>query len=201
MATPPARRTQEERSASTRAALMDATIECLVRYGYAGTTLARVAEHSGVSRGAQTHHFPTKAELVGEALRHVVRRQAAELVDRVRRLPPDAGRLEDALDLVWEAHTGPLFAASLELYVAARTDPELRESLLAAERDVDRVILAGAAEAFGEDATSPEFRGALEVALAAMRGLALLVSARGEDPQDRDRLWRSARRVLPRLLP
>jgi AcrR family transcriptional regulator len=195
-----ARRTQEQRSATTRAALLDATIECLVEYGYAGTTLARVAEHAGVSRGAQTHHFPTKAELVAEAVRHVVRQQAAELIERVESLPAGPGRIDATLAMVWEAHTGPLFQASLELYVAARTNPELRESLLAIERDVDRVIVAGAARAFGEDAASPQFRSALEVALAAMRGLALLAGARGEDRADLARRWSSARRVLPRLL-
>ncbi len=32
------RRTQEQRSAQTRAKLMDATVECLVEFGYGGTT-------------------------------------------------------------------------------------------------------------------------------------------------------------------
>jgi AcrR family transcriptional regulator len=31
-------RTQEERSAAMRVRLLDATIDCLVEYGYAGTT-------------------------------------------------------------------------------------------------------------------------------------------------------------------
>ncbi|MGC1150849.1 MAG: TetR/AcrR family transcriptional regulator, partial [Mycobacterium sp.] len=38
------RRTQAERSAAMRTRLLDATIECLVSYGYAGTTTPRVAE-------------------------------------------------------------------------------------------------------------------------------------------------------------
>ncbi|MDT5024109.1 MAG: hypothetical protein QOE61_535, partial [Micromonosporaceae bacterium] len=54
-----ARRTQEQRSAEMRVRLLDATIECLVEYGYAGTTTPRVAEKAGVTRGAQVHHFPS----------------------------------------------------------------------------------------------------------------------------------------------
>ncbi|HUL99136.1 MAG TPA: TetR/AcrR family transcriptional regulator, partial [Mycobacterium sp.] len=40
MTSPPraVRRTQEQRSADTRTRLLDATIDCLVRYGYHGTT-------------------------------------------------------------------------------------------------------------------------------------------------------------------
>ena len=38
------RRSQAERSAATREALLDATIDCLIEEGYASTTTARVAE-------------------------------------------------------------------------------------------------------------------------------------------------------------
>ena len=57
------RRTQEERSAATRAKLLDATIDCLIELGYAGTTTTLIAERAGVSRGAQLHHFPSKDAL------------------------------------------------------------------------------------------------------------------------------------------
>ena len=59
-AAPAARRTQQQRSDETRAALLDATIICLHEVGYAGTSTTLVSERAGVSRGAQTHHFPTK---------------------------------------------------------------------------------------------------------------------------------------------
>jgi AcrR family transcriptional regulator len=199
-ASKPRRRTQEERRAATRAALLDATIECLVEYGYANTTLARIVERAGVSRGAQTYHFPTKSELVAEALAHVSRRQAREIFTRVERLPEGKDRFDAALDLVWEIHLGPLFQAALELFVAARTDRELRASLLAVERDIDRVIASGAARAFGEEASRPAFHNALELALAAMRGLALLTAARGEDRSDVEARWRATRALLPRVL-
>src|SRR2546430_17226831 len=65
------RRTQEERSASTRARLLDATIFCLSELGYGRTTTTEIAERAGVSRAAQLHHFPTKAELVTTAVYHL----------------------------------------------------------------------------------------------------------------------------------
>ena len=46
-----------------RGRLLDAALECLVELGYGGTTTSVVAARAGVSRGAQLHHFPTRAAL------------------------------------------------------------------------------------------------------------------------------------------
>src|SRR3954453_22884836 len=103
----PTGRTQEERSAAMRVRLLDATIDCLVEYGYAGTTTTRVADRAGVTRGAQVHHFPTKADLVTSAIRHLAAKRTevamAEL-DRLRGSPPPVGA---RLPPVWGVHTGP----------------------------------------------------------------------------------------------
>src|SRR6266487_4699878 len=61
-------RTQAERSEHTRELLLDATIECLVEVGYARTTVHEICLRAGLSRGAQQHHFTTKAELMASAL-------------------------------------------------------------------------------------------------------------------------------------
>jgi len=168
------RRTQEERRAATRGALLDATIDCLIEYGYGGVTTTRVVERAGVSRGAQVHHFPTKAVLVAEAVRHLARRRAEETLRRANKLPEGPERLDAVLDLMWASHSGPLFQAALELWVAARTDAELRESLVAVERDVTQTIWASAHQFFGDYADKPSFEDNLEISLSAMRGLALL---------------------------
>jgi AcrR family transcriptional regulator len=120
------RRTQAERSALTRAQLLDATIECLSALGYARTTTTEIAERAGVSRGAQLHHFPTKAELVITAVGHLFDRRHAEFVDAMGRLPAGTPRAAAAIDLLWRMVSGPTFYAWLELAVAARTDAELR---------------------------------------------------------------------------
>src|SRR4051794_7435955 len=122
---PRRRRTQQERREATRAALLDATIECLIEYGYAGVTTTKVVERAGVSRGAQVHHFPTKAQLVADAVGRLALRMSEQLGREIETLPSDARRLDAALDMLWQTHSGPLFQAALELWVAARTDAEL----------------------------------------------------------------------------
>jgi len=123
------RRTQAERSALTRGQLLDATIECLHELGYARTTTTEIAERAGVSRGAQLHHFPTKAELVITAVERLFERRHAEFVRAIAQLPAGPERAAAAIDLLWRMVSGPTFYAWLELAVAARTDPELRESV------------------------------------------------------------------------
>ena len=62
------RRTQAERTAETTAKLLDATADCLVERGYAGTSTVEVCRRAGVSRGALVHHFPSKDDLVAAAV-------------------------------------------------------------------------------------------------------------------------------------
>ena len=114
-----ARRSQAERSATTREALLDATIACLVEEGYANTTTARVAERAGVSRGAHLHHFQTRSALVAAAVEHlrVAPRRGAAWPPPTRCRPgPSAS--PQALDLLWRSYTSPLFQGALDLWSA-----------------------------------------------------------------------------------
>ncbi len=194
-AKPPRRRTQAERTATTRAALLDATIDCLVEEGYAGTTTTRIVERAGVSRGAQVHHFPTKAELVAEAVRHLAERRAEEFVAEALEVPARGRRrFERVLDLLWKIHMGPLFTASVELWVAARADAELRARLLEVEREIAAITASGVNDLFPDLAKVPAFREAVDASLATMRGLALLGFVVGEP--EIERRWAGSRRTL-----
>jgi AcrR family transcriptional regulator len=137
---PVARRSQQQRSDETRAALLDATIACLHEVGYAGTSTTLVSERAGVSRGAQTHHFPTKTELVVEA----VSRLASALVDALDRDLAKAATAPDVLDAflqgIWRTLDAPVFETGLELMVAARSDPALRGAWLEGANRLSEVI-------------------------------------------------------------
>lgn len=57
------RRTQAERSASTRAALLAAARELFTEHGFAGAAREDIVERAGVTRGAMYHHFAGKEDL------------------------------------------------------------------------------------------------------------------------------------------
>lgn len=119
--------TQAERSASTRTKLLDATAQCLAERGYVATSTTEVCRRAGVSRGAQLHHFPTKAELVAAAVDHVFERRVEEFRALMETLPSGPERVELAVEVLWSMFQGETFAAWFELIAAGRTDPDLAE--------------------------------------------------------------------------
>lgn len=196
----PARRTQAERRAATRAALLDATVDGLVRHGYAHLTTAQIAEAAGVTRGALAHHFPGKSELVVEAVLHLGGRLGAEFLERVAADPrtasdrPLAERSVALLDQVWATYSSLEFTAILELWVAARTDDELRTSLRAFESEGVALVTDAARVACAEAADVRGFAGLITTTTSTVRGLALAASVRPVDTE-----WPTARRHLATL--
>lgn len=186
MTSVPGRRTQAERRVATRSALVRATVDCLVELGYARTTTQEVQSRAGVSRGALTHHFTTKADLVLAAMDHLygefsesVRKAAAELPD------DPAARIRLGIELIWQRFHGPLFVASMELWTAARTDSELRAALLPHERRLGAQLRELSVEVFGEHvARHPASEAVYQVLLTSMRGQALTYSLQPDVRRD-----------------
>jgi|tagenome__1003787_1003787.scaffolds.fasta_scaffold20912430_2 AcrR family transcriptional regulator len=191
---------KQARAHATRRRLLDAAVEELVEHGYVGLTTPAVARRAGVSRGAQQNYFPHKATLVAEAVRHLALRQRDELRDRVAEVPRGRARVQTGLDILFEQYSGPLFAAVVELSLAARGDAEVREVIAGEERAIARSMQETATVIFGE-----EFPAAREDArrwatmLSAIRGLALL-KLLGHPAEAVDRQWASTRRQLLDLL-
>ncbi len=75
----PRRRTQAERSAATRQALLDAGRELFAARGFAGAGQEEIVERAGVTRGALAHHFGTKQGL----FRAVVESVEVELTEHI----------------------------------------------------------------------------------------------------------------------
>lgn len=193
------RRTQAERRAATRTALLEACVDCLLELGYTRLTTAAVVARAGVSRGAQAHHFSTKAELVVAALRHLSDRLAAEVgqVPPRRGTDPSAARGE-LLDLLWAVHSDRVFPALMELWAAARTDAELRVTLADFERELTRQILGHCQRRLPELAGHPGFGSVLATVLSALRGLAM-VEFLGREGEP-ERLWPGVRTQLLTLI-
>ena len=160
---------------ATRAALVDAAVECLIEDGYAATTTIEVAKRAGVSRGAQLHHFPAKAELLTAAVGQLYERRMAEFRAAFADVEPGANRLDAAVDLMWSMFQGPTFVAWAELWMAARTDTELRVAVVDMDRRCSEESRAIFTELFPPEAgVDPGFYEAARVfAYAVMDGLAL----------------------------
>lgn len=166
-------RKEQERSRITRQRLMAAAVECLVEYGWSGTTTTVVAERAGVSRGAQLHHYPTRAELVVAAVEHVGRVLVDDMLASAQSLPVGPGRAEAVLQMLGDFYAGPLFVAALELWVAARTDPQLALSVRPLERRLGREAHRLTVAVLGLDDGDRATREAVQGTLDMVRGMGL----------------------------
>ncbi|RMI33408.1 TetR/AcrR family transcriptional regulator [Nocardia stercoris] len=179
------RRTQAERTAETRRALLDATFDALVEVGYKATTTTEVAHRAGVSLGALLHHFPTKADLLTAAVTRSFDRRIEEFQDLMAGLDPAADKLDAAVDLLWSLYCRPTFTAWYELWTAARTDPDLATAVVA----IDRQFMAACRQIYAElfparaDA-DPAFADGigLDIVLTLLTGLATSQTLSGYEP-------------------
>src|ERR1700749_3146624 len=111
---------KQARAHATRRRLLDAAVQELLEHGYVGLTTPGVARGAGVSGGAQQNYFPHKVTLVAEAVRHLGQLQLEELRSRLPAVEGGPARVQAGLDVLFEQYSGPLFAAVVELSLAAR---------------------------------------------------------------------------------
>ncbi|MED5811381.1 TetR/AcrR family transcriptional regulator [Mycolicibacterium sp. 050232] len=199
---PPTRRTQAERTAQTRRALLDATFESLVEVGFKGTTTAEVAHRAGVSMGALQNHFRTKTELLTAAVVHSFDRRIEEFGLLMAALDPSADKLDAAIDLLWSMFSRSTFIAWHELWVAARTDPDLARAVI----EIDQQFSAACDRVYAEmfptrnSGTAPNPRPAVHMVFALMNGLAVGTSIKGYDPYPVDEVLATFKSIARPLL-
>lgn len=195
----PTRVPQEERTRAMRARLLEATVECLVEYGFSGTSTTLVSKLAGVSRGAQLHHFPTKNDLVVAAVEHIATTRGEELEEALASAPTGEGRTRAVLEVLAEHFTSPIFTAALELWVAARTDEQLSEAVQRLEQKVGRRAHHVTATALGVDGAAPGTRELVQATLDLVRGLGL-ANTISDDTRRRTRVLDAWARTLDQTL-
>ena len=85
------RRTQAERTAATRAVLVDAARRLFAEQGFANVSTQAIATAAGVTRGALYHQFADKTALFAAVYEDVERTVVAEVAQRIADAgPPDA---------------------------------------------------------------------------------------------------------------
>lgn len=111
---------QAQKSAATRALILEAAVRCLAESGHAATTTHTIAETAGLSRGAMLHHFPSKHALFAATSEHVHANRLAPLRKAFGRGDRhDADRVRRVLEALIAHARQPLSVAAREL-VASR---------------------------------------------------------------------------------
>lgn len=114
------------KSRATRLKIIEAAIVCLDERGYSEASINRIQLQAGVSRGALTHHFPTKQVLVTETA-ELLLGGALKTFERHKAEPEHAfPLLLQAWMKMFNTREG---RALLEILVACRTDRALADIL------------------------------------------------------------------------
>ena len=191
------RRTQEERSAATRVALIAAARRLWGMRGYAEVGTPEIATTAGVTRGAMYHQFADKAAL----FREVVEAVEQDVMARMGTLVAESGATTPA----------DAIRAAVDAWLEVSGDPEVRQLMLldapsvlgwAGFRDVAQRYSLGMTEQLlteairtGQLARQP-VRPLANVLIGALDEAAMLI-ATADDPK---RMRRETRQVLRRLI-
>jgi AcrR family transcriptional regulator len=164
----------------TRTAILEATVQCLVQIGYAQTTTEKIAAQAGVSRGAMTHHFKSRAEVFSAAAKYITEKRAEEyerLIGNINVPPgtlPTRQHMRETMTVCHRYYTSPTFIALHELLRGARTDKTLKRALSALEKSLDQKISDAMLKRFPYLAMVEDTREMLmDLILSTMQGVAV----------------------------
>ena len=180
------RRTQAERRARSRAALLEATARGLSRSGYANLVLEEVAREAGFTRGAVYHQFREKDELVLAALAWVHDTWYAEVGSVFDAdLPPVDALVELARrHAVYCRRDNARMMVALRIELGSRDHPvgaAVRAQVKELLDHVRRLIVAGRRE--GSIPPGPPATVVAAAAMAAVEGAVIALAGRPGDDE------------------
>lgn len=178
------RRSQEQRSAEMRERLYQATLDLICEVGFERLTTSMIAQRAKVSKGAQTHHFPTKNDLLVGAFTYLIDKWDRERVAFETSLPHPIA-VEDYIRYLWKVvFSKPLYIASIELMLAARSDDELRDRIQSILGDWIEIRDTTFWRAVSTELSKEDASVFLQLTLCVLRGMAIHASFNKEATQN-----------------
>jgi len=118
----------QQRGEVTRQKLLDAAIDCLAKYGYAGAELGLISDVAGVARRSRQYYFPSRVDLM-LAVWHEIRRRDELIFDTFKEPKTLFDKVELILESGFKKYKTPQYLADLELKLALRSDADLKKEL------------------------------------------------------------------------
>ncbi len=167
-------RRAQQRGIAVQERILDAAVRALVEHGYAGTSTLRIQQMAEVSRGSLLHQFPSRDALLVAAVQHLAEARFNELSTRTAWPADSRARIRAAVMAMWSTYQQDYFWAATELWLAARHNAELRDSLEQQERVLYRQVRTVTDAMFGVPLNRhPDYPRIRETLNTSMRGVAL----------------------------
>lgn len=130
------------RGVDARDRIITAMVACIVRSGFAATTVEHVMAEAGLSRGSVLHQFPTRLELTVACADHAMRGMMDVSAARAAEIADPFDRLADYADVMWAANVCDYGIVVTEILLATRWDGELAQALQPVTQEIETRIHA-----------------------------------------------------------
>jgi AcrR family transcriptional regulator len=200
-ASPPALRVvgaSTAKGARAAEAILEATLRCLAREGYAATSLQRIADEAGVQKRMVHYYYESREALFDHVVRRVGDRLIEQVEEAIRGVEDPAEIVAVGIGRLWAGVTSDrgLLVAYFGLLSESVTDPRLREAVTYIDngyRELIRRLVRelrsrGRAMRLDEDVLTT-------LIIATMRGLTLELLAEGDSQRLRDSVAEFQRRL------
>lgn len=205
MATRKRARTQSERRGETLGRLRAATISVLHDRGFSRTSTTEIARIAGVSRGALTHHFASKEELLVDAIAWMLEQVNEKLFAFARDYAERGGSTDEIVDYIWGFMSDRLFYVTMEYLPETRHNPDFRAPLLpVVKRFHDGLDAIWSALARRRGASEAHARIVMNASMCLVRGMIAQTILRDDPPYYAQILefWKAeVRRQFPSAAP
>jgi AcrR family transcriptional regulator len=194
------RRTQAERSETTRKQLLDAATKLIRLKGFGGLRTIEVSSVAGVSRGALMHHFPSKHALVVAVLTYVNEVTFAQSTRRAQLARISGDPIEEIIKDAEDFFLGDYFFIELAIAMSDESTRRVRRDIHQFTRQtrfsieaawLDTLISSGIPEQLASDV--------LALTLSAVRGFSVRMLIENDPAQFR-RLMNVWRDIIHRHL-
>jgi AcrR family transcriptional regulator len=193
---PVRRKTQQERSAATARALIDAAVASILEFGVAGAPVDRIAKRANATGGAVQHHFGSRDGLLLSVVEDVGERlQAATQQTRLQ-----GSGLEERVDAVcnasWSILGSTNYLVVIQILLATQENEPLYTEIFKRLSEFESTLDQLWVRLFEGSGIDPRrVTVARHIAMAAYRGFALRMLYRG----DRTR-WSAELRMLKGMI-
>ncbi len=168
----PRRRSQKERSAETSSRLMAATIDLLHDRGITRATTPDIARAAGVSRGALTHHFPTRETIITASIANMLHLVNEDMRRFGREFAESGGSSDEIVDYLWKVMSDRLFYVTMEYLPEARHNDEFKAQLVPVVREFHAGLDAIWTELAARTGADPEHtRNVMNATMCCIRGM------------------------------
>jgi AcrR family transcriptional regulator len=169
------------------ASILSAAAKCFARKGFTATTLAEIGKELGLRKSIVHYYFASKAALIHEVQSFTYHRYLDRLKEATQNGDGSTSQAMEALKALWEAiqnnKTGT--GLNIEVWSAARRDPELKRRAAGLQRDARQVIREAMGPAAAKGGVNRS-EALATLSLAVLNGLSVTEYLEGDETRARE---------------